>query len=134
MLIEGSSGSSGGLVGEHQPDELMRDGGRWVGRPLAVMSEMKVSQQDVAARAQAWRGVGAETTSRFMANRALSRGAKTNGVVYGAPGGSRHRLYHRIILRRGEEARDEARVGGEQLARDADIACSFRDRPVLFDV
>jgi hypothetical protein len=25
-------------------------------------------------------------------------------------------------------------VGGEQLARDADIACSFRDRPVLFDV
>ena len=40
MLIEGSSGSSGGLVGEHQPDELMRDGGRWVGRPLAVMSEM----------------------------------------------------------------------------------------------
>ena len=28
MLIEGSSGSSGGLVGEHQPDELMRDGGR----------------------------------------------------------------------------------------------------------
>eukprot|EP01046_Picozoa_sp_COSAG06_P131337 COSAG06_NODE_80968_length_104_cov_14.000000_1_plen_23_part_01 len=23
MLIEGSSGSSGGLVGEHQPDELM---------------------------------------------------------------------------------------------------------------
>eukprot|EP01046_Picozoa_sp_COSAG06_P003021 COSAG06_NODE_112_length_23474_cov_81.804458_35_plen_43_part_01 len=43
MLIEGSSGSSGGLVGEHQPDELMRDGGRWAGRPLAVMSEMKVS-------------------------------------------------------------------------------------------
>ena len=28
MLIEGSSGSSGGLVGEHQPDEPMRDGGR----------------------------------------------------------------------------------------------------------
>ena len=28
VLIEGSSGSSGGLVGEHQPDELMRDGGR----------------------------------------------------------------------------------------------------------
>jgi len=101
---------------------------------VAVVSEMKVSQQDVAARAQAWRGVGAETISRFMTNRALSRGAKTNGVVYGAPGGSRHHLYHRIILRRGEEARDEARVGGEQLARDADIACSFRDRPVLFDV
>ena len=35
MLIEGSSGSSGGLVGEHQLDELMRDGGRWAGRPLA---------------------------------------------------------------------------------------------------
>ena len=32
VLIEGSSGSSGGLVGEHQPDELMRDGGRWAGR------------------------------------------------------------------------------------------------------
>ena len=32
MLIEGSSGSSGGLVGEHQPDEPMRDGGRWAGR------------------------------------------------------------------------------------------------------
>eukprot|EP01046_Picozoa_sp_COSAG06_P043109 COSAG06_NODE_5600_length_3369_cov_71.800306_1_plen_301_part_00 len=33
MLIEGSSGSSGGLVGEHQPDEdePMRDGGRWAG-------------------------------------------------------------------------------------------------------
>ena len=42
MLIEGSSGSSGALVGEHQPDELMRDGGHWVGRPLVVMSEMKV--------------------------------------------------------------------------------------------
>ena len=32
MLIEGSSGSSGGLVGEHQPDEPMRDGGRRAGR------------------------------------------------------------------------------------------------------
>jgi hypothetical protein len=29
----------------------MRDGGRWAGRPLAVMSEMKVSQEDLAARA-----------------------------------------------------------------------------------
>ena len=134
MLIEGSSGSSGGLVGEHQPDEPMRDGGRWAGRAGAVMSEMKVSQQDMPTRGCAWRGVSAGTTSRFRPNRALSRGAKTNGAVYGAPGGSRHRLYHRIILRRGEEARDEARVGGEQLARDADIACSFRDRPVLFDV
>ena len=32
VLIEGSSGSSGGLVGEHQPDEPMRDGGRRAGR------------------------------------------------------------------------------------------------------
>ena len=32
MLIAGSSGSSGGLVGEHQPDEPMRDGGRPAGR------------------------------------------------------------------------------------------------------
>ena len=134
MLIEGSSGSSGGLVGEHQPDEPMRDGGRWAGRPMAVMSEMKVSQEDVAARAQAWRGVSARTTSRFRPNRALSRGAKTNGAVYGAPGGSRHRLYHRIILRRGEEARDEARAGGEQAAWDLDLAGSFRDKPVLFGV
>ena len=63
MLIEGSSGSSGALVGEHQPDELMRDGGRWAGRPLAVMSEMKVSQEDLAARAWAWRGVAAGTAS-----------------------------------------------------------------------
>ena len=101
MLIEGSSGSSGGLVGEHQPDELMRDGGRWAGRPLAVMSEMKVSQEDVAARAWAWRGVAARTASRFMTNRALSRGAKTNGAVYAAPGGSRHRLYHRTAQTRG---------------------------------
>ena len=94
---------------------------------VAVVSEMKVSQQDVAARAQAWRGVGAETTSRFMANRALSRGAKTNGVVYGAPGGSRHRLYHRLSFLRREEARDEARAGGEQAAWDLDLAGSFRD-------
>jgi hypothetical protein len=57
VLIEGSSGSSGALVGEHQPDELMRDGGRWAGRPLVVMSEMKVSQEDVRTRAWAWRGV-----------------------------------------------------------------------------
>ena len=87
MLIEGSSGSSGALVGEHQPDELMRDGGRWAGRPLVVMSEMKVSQEDVAARVQPWRGVGAGTASRFMANTALSRGARTNGAVCAAPGG-----------------------------------------------
>ena len=110
MLIEGSSGSSGGLVGEHQPDELMRDGGRWVGRPLAVMSEMKVSQEDVRTRGCAWRGVAARTASRFMTNRALSRGAKTNGATYGVPGGSRHRLYHRLSFLRREEARDEARA------------------------
>ena len=42
------------------------------GRPLVVMSEMKVSQEDVAARVQPWRGVGAGTASRFMANTALS--------------------------------------------------------------
>ena len=113
MLIEGSSGSSGGLVGEHQPDELMRDGGRWAGRPLAVMSEMKVSQEDVAARGHPWRGVGAGMASRFMANRALSWGAKTNGAVCATPGGSRHRLYHRLSFLRREEARDEARAGGE---------------------
>ena len=101
---------------------------------VAVVSEMKVSQQDVAARAQAWRGVGARTTSRFMANRALSRGAKTNGAVYGAPGGSRHRLYHRLSFLRREEARDEAREGGEQAAWDLDLAGSFRDKPVLFGV
>ena len=104
------------------------------GRPMAVMSEMKVSQEDVRTRAQAWRGVGARTTSRFMANRALSRGAKTNGAVYGAPGGSRHRLYHRLSFLRREEARDEARAGGEQAAWDLDLAGSFRNRPVLFDV
>ena len=79
MLIEGSSGSSGGgAVGEHQPGEPMRDSGHY-NRPaaVAVVSEMTVSQGDMAARAQAWRGFGAGTTSRFMANRALSRGAKT---------------------------------------------------------
>ena len=66
------------------------------GRPLAVMSEMKVSQEDVAARAQPWRGVGAGTASRFMANTALSRGARTNGAVCAAPGGPRHGLYRHL--------------------------------------
>ena len=117
MLIEGSSGSSGGLVGEHHPDELMRDGGRWAGRPMAVMSEMKVSQEDVRTRAQAWRGVGARTTSRFRPNRALSRGAKTNGAVYGAPGGSRHRLYHRTIQTRGASCARRRRWSGPPCAR-----------------
>ena len=70
------------------------------GRPLAVMSEMKVSQEDVAARAQPWRGVGAGTASRFMANTALSRGARTNGAVCAAPGGSRHRLCYGLTIRK----------------------------------
>ena len=51
------------------------------GRPLAVMSEMKVSQEDGRTRGGAWRGLAAGTASRFMANRALSRGAKTNGAA-----------------------------------------------------
>ena len=97
------------------------------GRPLAVMSEMKVSQEDVRTRAWAWRGVAARTASRFMANRALSWGAKTNGAVCAAPGGSRHHLYHRLSFLRREEARDEARAGGEQAARDLGLAGSFRD-------
>ena len=84
---------------------------------VAVVSEMKVSQQDVAARAQAWRGVGAETTSRFMANRALSRGTKTNGAVYGAPGGSRHRLYHSIVQTRGTSCARRRRWSGPPCAR-----------------
>ena len=104
------------------------------GRPMAVMSEIKVAQEDVRTRAQAWRGVSARTTSRFRPDRALSRGAKTNGAVYGAPGGSRHRLYHRLSFLRREEARDEARAGGEQAAWDLDLAGSFRDKPVLFGV
>ena len=118
MLIEGSSG---GLVGEHQPDELMRDGGRWAGRPLVVMSEMKVSQEDVAARVQPWRGVGAGTASRFMANTALSRGARTNGAVCAAPGGSRHHLYHRLYFLRREEARDEARVTEKDVEKTLEL-------------
>ena len=117
MLIEGSSGSSGGLVGEHQPDELMRDGGRWAGRPLAVMSEMKVSQEDLAARAWAWRGVAAGKASRFRPNRALSWGAKTNGAVYAAPGGSRHRLYHRTAQTRGTSCARRRRWSGPPCAR-----------------
>jgi hypothetical protein len=94
VLIEGSSGSSGGLVGEHQPDELMRDGGRWAGRPLAVMSEMKVSQEDVR-----------------------TRGLKTNGAVYAAPGGSRHRLYHRTAQTRGTSCARRRRWSGPPCAR-----------------
>ena len=97
------------------------------GRPLAVMSEMKVSQEDVRTRAWAWRGVGAGMASRFMANMALSWGARTNGAVCAAPGGSRHHLYHRLSFLRREEARDEARAGGEQVARDFGLADSFHD-------
>jgi len=96
-------------------------------RRWAVMGEMKVSQEDVGTRAWAWRGVGAGMASRFMANRALSSVARTNGAVCAAPGGSRHRLYHRLSFLRREEARDEARAGGEQAARDLGLAGSFRD-------
>ena len=53
----------------------------------------------------AWRGVGAWTASRFMASRALSRGAKTDGAVCAAPGGSRRRLYHRLSFLRREALR-----------------------------
>ena len=56
---------------------------------------MKVSPEDVRTRLDAWRGVGACTASCFMASRALSRGAGTNGAVCAAPGGSRRHLYHR---------------------------------------
>ena len=42
---------------------------------------MKVSPEDVRTRLDAWRGVGACTASCFMASRALSRGARTNGAV-----------------------------------------------------
>ena len=97
------------------------------GRPLVVMSEMKVSQEDVVARAQPWRGVGAGTASRSMANTALSWGARTNGAVCATPSGSRHHLYHRLYFLRWEEARDEARAGGEQVAWDLDLAGIFRD-------
>ena len=45
MLIEGSSGSSGGLVGEHQPDEPMRDGGRRAGRNCVAASEADWSKR-----------------------------------------------------------------------------------------
>jgi hypothetical protein len=117
VLIEGSSRSSGALVGEHQPDELMRDGGRWAGRPLAVMSEMKVSQEDVHTRAWAWRGVAAGTASRFRPNRALSRRARTNGAVYATPGGSRHRLYHRTVQTRGTSCARRRRWSGPPCAR-----------------
>jgi hypothetical protein len=58
---------------------------------------MKVSQEDVRTRAWAWRGVGAGMASRFMANRALSSGARTNGAVCATPGGSRHHLSHRTV-------------------------------------
>ena len=55
------------------------------GRPLVVMSEMKVSQEDVRTRGCAWRGVAAGKASRFRTNRALSWGAKTNCSLLGIP-------------------------------------------------
>ena len=86
---------------------------------------MKVSPEDVRTRLDAWRGVGACTASRFMASRALSRGARTNGAVCAAPGGSRHHLYHRLSCFRWREAWGEARAGREQLQR---CAGAGRDR------
>jgi hypothetical protein len=86
---------------------------------------MKVSPEDVRTRLDAWRGVGACTASCFMASRALSRGARTNGAVCAAPGGSRHHLYHRLSCFRWREARGEARAGREQLQR---CAGAGRDR------
>ena len=81
------------------------------------MSEMKVSQEDLAARAWAWRGVAAGKASRFRPNRALSWGAKTNGAVYAAPGGSRHRLYHRTAQTRGTSCARRRRWSGPPCAR-----------------
>ena len=86
----------------------------------AVMSEMKVSQEDVRTRGCAWRGVGAGMASRFMANRALSWGAKTNGAVRATPGGSRHRLYHRLSFLR-NELREEG-VGAGHRARAGELS------------
>ena len=37
------------------------------------------------------------------------------------------KFYHRLSFLRREEARDEARAGGEQVARDLGLAGSFRD-------
>jgi hypothetical protein len=68
-----------------------------------VLRDMKVSPEDVRTRLDAWRGVGACTASCFMASRALSRGARTNGAVCAAPGGSRHHLYHRLFVFGGEK-------------------------------
>ena len=65
-------------------------------RRWAVMGEMKVSQEDVRTRAWAWRGVGAGMASRFMANRALSSGAMTNGAVCATPGASPGRRHHHL--------------------------------------
>ena len=103
-------------------------------RRWAVMGEMKVSQEDVGTRAWAWRGVGAGMASRFMANRALSSGARTNGAVCAVPGGSRHRLYHRLSFLRREEARDEARAGGEQVARSLDKTPDFCNQAIPLGV
>jgi hypothetical protein len=71
------------------------------GRPLVVvMSEMKVSQEDVRTRGGAWRGLAAGAASRSMANWALPRGAKTNGAACAAPDRS-PRLDQDTAARRG---------------------------------
>jgi hypothetical protein len=82
---------------------------------------MKVSPEDVRTRLDAWRGVGACTASCFMASRALSRGAGTNGAVCAAPGGSRHHLYHR----RQYSVIDRRRAAGRRACRRlcADLTC-----------
>ena len=90
------------------------------GRPLAVMSEMKVSQEDLAARAWAWRGVAAGKASRFRPNRALSRRAKTNGAVYATPGGSRHASITGLLKREERAVREEG-VGAGHRARAGEL-------------
>ena len=82
---------------------------------------MKVSPEDVRTRLDAWRGVGACTASCFMASRALSRGAKTNGAVCGAPGGSRHRLITALFKREERAVREEG-VGAGHHARDGELS------------
>ena len=92
---------------------------RAVSSPSVVLREMVSFDTTKTNSLGAWRGVGAWTASRFMASRALSWGARTNGAVCAAPGGSRHHLYHRLSFLRWEEARGEARAGREQLHRGA---------------
>ena len=77
---------------------------RAVSSPSVVLREMVSFDTTKTNSLGAWRGVGAWTASRFMASRALSWGARTNGAVCAAPGGSRHHLYHRLSFLRWEEA------------------------------